>query len=268
LLSAFNSYIKPFIAFLGNEGDTVVQKFMDEGGASFDMFSAYLSGDALAEVIGTLYVAAGGDGVYIRSKADREAKVKVWPDGTAMGLIERAPTGWVKVKAPDNYIGYVPAEFLSDKPVPTSTPAPAKPTAPPAPPPSASTVGGPPVTLNGWSWSVYDVKKEKAVYFYKDSGIAEGMFNILFLKITNGHPGTRYPEQDLDFYLMDSTGKLYLTSRFEYYAQWQNGGKGDSYDDFPPGRAGEILLLYDVPSNATGLRLVGDRNGAAAISIP
>ena len=48
LLSACNSYIKSFIAFLGNEGDAVVKKFMDEGSASFDMFGAYLSGDALA----------------------------------------------------------------------------------------------------------------------------------------------------------------------------------------------------------------------------
>ena len=39
----------------------------------------------------TLYVSADGDGAYIRSVPDREAKVKVWPDGTKMILIERAP---------------------------------------------------------------------------------------------------------------------------------------------------------------------------------
>jgi len=217
------------------------------------------------KTIGTLYVSAGGDGVYIRSQPDREARVKVWPDGTAMGLIEKAPSGWAKVQAPDGYVGYIPLEYLADKIPPTRTPAP---TQPPAPPPSASTVGGLPVTVNGWTWSVYQVKKEKAVYFYQDSAVAEGMFYILFLRITNGRSGTSYPEKDLDFYLMDASGKRYTTSRFEYYAQWQYGGKGDSFDEFQPGQTGEIILLYDVPSGTTGLRLVGTRDGQGAISIP
>jgi hypothetical protein len=217
------------------------------------------------QTIGTLYVSAGGEGVYIRSQPDREARVKVWPDGTAMGLIEKAPSGWAKVQAPDGYVGYIPLEYLADKIPPTRTPAP---TQPPAPPPSASTVGGPPVTVNGWTWSVYEVKKEKAVYFYQDSAVAEGTFYILFLRITNGRSGTSYPEKDLDFYLIDASGKRYTTSRFEYYAQWQYGGKGDSFDEFQPGQTSEIILLYDVPSGATGLRLVGTRDGQGAISIP
>ena len=217
------------------------------------------------QTIGTLYVSAGGEGVYIRSQPDREARVKVWPDGTAMGLIEKAPSGWAKVQAPDGYVGYIPLEYLSDKIPPTPAPAP---TQPPAPPPSASTVGGPPVTVNGWTWSVYDVKKEKAVYFYKESGTAEGMFYILFLRVANGRSGTSYPEKDLDFYLIDASGNRYTTSRFESYAQWQYGGKGDSFDEFQPGQTGEIILLYDVPTGATGLRLVGTRDGQGAISIP
>lgn len=217
------------------------------------------------QTIGTLYVSAGGEGVYIRSQPDREARVKVWPDGTAMGLIEKAPSGWAKVQAPDGYVGYIPLEYLADKIPPTRTPAP---TQPPAPPPSASTVGGPPVTVNGWTWSVYEVKKEKAVYFYQDSAVAEGTFYILFLRITNGRSGTSYPEKDLDFYLLDASGKRYTTSRFEYYAQWQYGGKADSFGEIQPGQTGEIILLYDVPSGATGLRLVGTRDGQGAISIP
>jgi hypothetical protein len=182
-----------------------------------------------------------------------------------MGLIERAPSGWAKVQAPDGYVGYIPLEYLSDKIPPTPTPAP---TQPPAPPPSASTVGGPPVTVNNWTWSVYEVKKEKAVYFYNESGVAEGTFYILFLRITNGRSGTSYPEKDLDFYLLDASGKRYTTSRFEYYAQWQYGGKSDSFGEIQPGQTNEIILLYDVPSGATGLRLVGTRDGQGAISIP
>jgi SH3-like domain-containing protein len=59
-----------------------------------------------------MYVSADGDGVYIRSKPDMNARVRVWPDGTAMTIIEQIPD-WYKVRAPDGYVGYVPARYLT-----------------------------------------------------------------------------------------------------------------------------------------------------------
>jgi SH3-like domain-containing protein len=62
------------------------------------------------------YVSADGDGVYIRSKPDLEARVKVWPDGTEMTVLEQE-SDWCKVQAPDGYVGYVPTKYLaSSKP--------------------------------------------------------------------------------------------------------------------------------------------------------
>jgi hypothetical protein len=72
---------------------------------------------------GTLYVAAGGDGVYIRSAPDREARVKVWPDGTEMMVLDQEGD-WYKVQAPDGYIGYIPAEYLAVSRPATPTPKP------------------------------------------------------------------------------------------------------------------------------------------------
>jgi len=82
------------------------------------------------------YVAAGGSGVYIRSEPNREARVKVWEDGTVMLVLEQAPAGWMKVKAPDGYVGYVPAEYLARTPVPTPVPPPPPPTNTPVPLPT------------------------------------------------------------------------------------------------------------------------------------
>jgi len=74
--------------------------------------------------IGTKYVSADGDGVYIRSEPDKEARVKVWADGTEMSVLEELPD-WYRVQAPDGYVGYIPAEWLADSPPPTPTPRPA-----------------------------------------------------------------------------------------------------------------------------------------------
>lgn len=65
-----------------------------------------------------LYVSADGDGLFIRSKPDTEARVKVWPDGTAVEALAREGDWW-RVRAPDGYVGYMPARYLSTvKPTP------------------------------------------------------------------------------------------------------------------------------------------------------
>jgi hypothetical protein len=75
------------------------------------------------QVVAMVYVSAGGEGVYVRSRPAMDARVKAWPDGTPLGLIEYPLLGWALVRAPDGYVGYVPREYVVDKPppVPTST---------------------------------------------------------------------------------------------------------------------------------------------------
>jgi SH3-like domain-containing protein len=71
-----------------------------------------------------MYVSADGDGLYIRSKPDMEARVKLWPDGTEVTIIAQVGD-WYQVKAPDGYVGYMPAQYLSSTPPATPVPRPA-----------------------------------------------------------------------------------------------------------------------------------------------
>ncbi len=75
----------------------------------------------------------GGDGVYLRASTDIDAKkIKAWPDGTPMLVIEsdREIDGklWRTVRDPDGNEGFILTEYLvtyqTPTPAPTSTPAP------------------------------------------------------------------------------------------------------------------------------------------------
>jgi hypothetical protein len=59
-----------------------------------------------------MYVSAGGDGVYVRSSPDLEARVTAWPDGTQMDALG-VKSGWYYVRTPDGYLGFVPALYLA-----------------------------------------------------------------------------------------------------------------------------------------------------------
>ncbi len=65
-------------------------------------------------VVFTKYVSADGDGAYVRYAPDWAARVKAWPDGTSIGIIEFVSSDWARVRTPDGYIGYMPREYLSD----------------------------------------------------------------------------------------------------------------------------------------------------------
>jgi hypothetical protein len=79
------------------------------------------------------YVWADGVGVYVRSSPDMAARVRVWPDGTPMTALALSD-GWYQVRAPDGYVGFVPAEYLTAvTPVPAPIPQPATRTPTPAP---------------------------------------------------------------------------------------------------------------------------------------
>jgi hypothetical protein len=92
-----------------------------------------------------LYVSADGDGVFIRSKPDMEAKIRVWPDGTEMQALavdaDGAALDWVKVRAPDGYIGYIPSRWLSPSRPATAPTQPAGRSAAAQAAPATATVG-------------------------------------------------------------------------------------------------------------------------------
>lgn len=101
----------------------------------------------------TLCVSADGDGVFVRSEPDMEKKVKAWPDGTRMVVLEEAPAQWAKVRAPDDYVGYVPRKYLvvcpSTSPQPTDTPRRSPTTSPTRP---GSTSDPTPASGVGYLW--------------------------------------------------------------------------------------------------------------------
>jgi hypothetical protein len=70
-----------------------------------------------------MYVSAGGDGVYVRSSPDLEARVTAWPDGTRMDALG-VKGGWYYVRTPDGFLGFIPAQYLTVDPpmVPTRAP--------------------------------------------------------------------------------------------------------------------------------------------------
>lgn|GEM_PF-3701326 len=96
-----------------------------------------------APPIGIKYVCADGDGVYVRSKPDPEARVTAWPDGTEMMVLAQEGD-WYKVKDPDGYVGYVPVQYLclTQAALPTAAPA------PPPPPPQPTATPNPANTFD------------------------------------------------------------------------------------------------------------------------
>ena len=83
------------------------------------------------KVIGLRYVSADGDGLFIRSEPNMDAKVRLWPDGTQIELLSQ-DGDWCHVRDPDGYVGYMPAQYLvAVKP----TPIPPRPTLQPQPQP-------------------------------------------------------------------------------------------------------------------------------------
>lgn len=68
-----------------------------------------------APAVGIRYVAADGDGLFVRSRPDMDAKVRVWPDATAVAVLSEE-AGWCNVRTPDGYVGYMPARFLVAQP--------------------------------------------------------------------------------------------------------------------------------------------------------
>jgi len=136
----------------------------------------------------------------------------------------------------------------------TAQPAP-EPTA--VPPTSASVAETPPIgeefIVGSWGMKLYDMKKTKAVYWFDEVEIAQGIFFIPFVEFRNLSSGTARASRDLDFYLMNSEG---LTVKYRPTAHASLGAArqftaGHVYDRIQPGSLLGVSLPFDVPP-ATG----------------
>ena len=81
----------------------------------------------------------GGIGVFLRRTPQATDRLKAYPDNTRLAVIGpdvgAEGRSWRHVRAPDGLEGYVPAQYTSEQPVPTVTPAPTPQTAAATPTP-------------------------------------------------------------------------------------------------------------------------------------
>jgi hypothetical protein len=128
--------------------------------------------------------------------------------------------------------------------LPTNTPAPT-----PTPLPRVDDFGVH-KQVGSWDMSLYDVKRAKAVYFYDNAEVAQGVWLMTFVEFTNLGSGTRSPWEDLDFYLFDDRARSYEVRHNDAWlgAQWQFQA-GDIMDDINPGLLLGVVLPVDVPED-------------------
>lgn len=149
-------------------------------------------------------------------------------------------------------------------PTPTSPPA-VLPTDTPAPAPPAQLSKDNAIEVQKqvgiWVMKLYQVKKAKAVYYFGDADVAEGVYLMPFVEFTNTGSGSRSPVEDLDFYLVDGTGNRYdlgfsdgdLGAAHQFQA-------GHIWDDMDPGAVLGIVIPGDVPEGITDAWLKVDQD--------
>lgn len=143
---------------------------------------------------------------------------------------------------------------LTVPPTPTPGPTkPPKPTATPTPPPILAQIGKD-AQVGYWFFRVDNVEWHKALYFYNTSEVAMGVYAVLFVTIQNQASGTDYFASQR-WVLQGAGGNLYDDDSATGEAAWQFGGKDTSFDDLNPGEWAEIVMVYDVPQEAKGLKL-------------
>ncbi len=144
--------------------------------------------------------------------------------------------------------------------LPTATPAPT-----PTPLPRTDDFNNP-KQVGSWVMKLYDVKRAKAVYFYENAEVAQGVWLMPFVEFTNQGSGTRSPWEDLDFYLQDDQGRTYEAGYNDANlgAGWQFQA-GSTMDDINPGLALGVVLPVDVPEDMGDVWLRVEQDASFAI---
>lgn len=150
------------------------------------------------------------------------------------------------------------------EPAPLPTAAPTNTPVPPTPLPIVDDLGVQ-KQVGQWGMKLYDVKRAKAVYFFGNAQIAQGVWLLSFVEFTNLSSGTRNPWEDLDFYYVDDQGRTYEASYNDAWAgaRWQFQA-GDIMDDIQPGSLLGVVLPIDSPEDMGNvwLRVEQDPNFA------
>jgi hypothetical protein len=162
------------------------------------------------------------------------------------------------IRQPTIYAIYV--DLWEPAPLPTATSAPT-----PTPLPRADDFNNP-KQVGSWVMKLYDVKRAKAVYFYENAEVAQGVWLMPFVEFTNQGSGTRSPWEDLDFYLQDDQGRTYEAGYNDANlgAGWQFQA-GSIMDDINPGLTLGVVLPVDVPEDMGDVWLRAKQDSSFAI---
>jgi hypothetical protein len=138
----------------------------------------------------------------------------------------------------------------------TPTPKPRPPTVTPAPLDwSRFPQIGDQEQAGGWTLTVTEVHKRKAVYLYDWSYVAHGHFLIVVIKVTNNQSGTSYFGKQRPW-ITDKPGNVYDDNiKASSYAQWMLGGLDSIYTDINPGETRTVAAAYDLPDNVKDVLL-------------
>lgn len=115
------------------------------------------------------------------------------------------------------------------------------------------------VTIGNWTFHALAVYKDKNVWFYDETKVANGEWAAVEIKAQNIGPGTDWMANTLLIGIVDQSKNIYiqdlLRGEAEYYARWEFCGCEGAYSDVNPGESPGVILLFDVPENTENLEL-------------
>jgi len=178
--------------------------------------------------------------------------------------LQLAGGAWIAAFLVDNAPATADLPLATETP-PLPTPAPAPTTgstgaaAPAASAASNVTAIGTEVEAGGWRFKVSEVRKRKAVYFYRNSYVAMGHYLIVVVDATNLQSGTDYFDRTIDPWVVDAAGKVFdIKGVASGYAQWQLGGLDSIFTSVNPGQFVRMAFAVDLPDDTGRLYLKTD----------
>ena len=209
----------------------------------------------LREGPGTNYPIAGslgpGDSVEVLARIESGE----W-DQVVLGAGKQAwVASWLLIDAPDKESLPI-AQDIPTPPPATSVPEPGEATTPVSPESQFRSIGeeieG--IEGGGWRFNVKEVHKRKAVYFYGDSYVAQGLFLIVIIDAVNLQSGTDYFGRNIKPYVVNYRPRgdepRYVwrqSSTGTSYAQWQYDGISSIYTNVNPGVFTRMAMAFDLP---------------------
>ena len=125
---------------------------------------------------------------------------------------------------------------------------------------------GEPVEVNTWSFVVDEAQLLSTLEMSYETLEARGVYLLVYLTITNsGNAPSNVPFDDL--FVKAANGRLYgYDSDATFSVQYEDYDFG-FYDDLQPDLPYETVVAYDIPANATGLKVQAEDPSPWAVDL-